>query len=119
MFTRTELAIAAACAVWAAAFLAGEGALVAFAPAYGLAVLPHRRRPIVAALAVAGVALVAILAGVSEESPAGLAAALTATYALGRWAGGAVPYLPVVALAAALTIVDGLTWVDAAFVCSF
>jgi signal transduction histidine kinase len=116
VFTRTEYAIAAACAGWAAAFLAGEGALLAFAPAFGVAVLPHRRRPILAALAVAAVVLVAILAGVSEESPAALAAGLTATYALGRRAGGAVPYLPVVALAAALTAVDGLTWADAAFV---
>jgi hypothetical protein len=67
--TRTELLVAVTVAAWAAAFLAGEGALVAFAPLLGLATLPYRRWPVTAALAVAAVVLAAILAGVPEESP--------------------------------------------------
>ncbi len=115
MATRTELAVATAAAIWAAVFLAGDGALIAFAPLFGAATLPYRRRTVLAALAVAAVTLAAILAGVSEESPASLAAVLTVTYALGRHAS----YPPVLVLAAALTAVDGLAIADGVFVVFF
>lgn len=116
MVTRTELAVAAVCAAWAAAFLAGEGAEVAVAPLLGLAVLPFRSHPILAALAVAAVTLATFALGVSEENPAALAAVLTVTYALGRHAPGAKGYVPVLALAIALTIFDGSAWIDVVFV---
>jgi signal transduction histidine kinase len=114
--TRTELLVAAAAAAWAAAFLAGEGALVLFAPLFGLATLPYRRRPVVAALAVAAVTLAAILAGVSEEDAASLGAGLTTMFALGRYVSGPTAYAPVPVLALALTVVDGLTVADGVFV---
>ena len=79
MPTRTELGVAAVCTAWAGLFLAGEGALLAFAPLLGLAALPFRRRPVWAALAAAGVTLAAFVAGLSEESPATLATGLTVT----------------------------------------
>jgi signal transduction histidine kinase len=116
VFTRIELAVGAGAAVWAAAFLAGEAAALAFAPLLGLATLPYRRRPVAAALAVAAVTLTAIASGVSEESPASLGAGLTVTYALGRYAAGPAAYAPVLALAAALIAVDGFTIADAVFV---
>jgi signal transduction histidine kinase len=116
VISRTELVVAAAAAAWAAAFLVGEGALVAFAPAFGVATLPYRRRPVVAVLAVAAVTLAATLAGVSEENAASLGAGLTVTFSLGRHASGARSYAPILALAAALTVVDGLTIADALFV---
>jgi signal transduction histidine kinase len=116
MVTRTELGLAAACAAWAAVFLAGEGAALAFAPLLGLVVLPHRRHPIGAALAVSVVVAAVAASGVSEENPATLAAGLTVTYALGRHAPGPLGYAPVLALAFALTAVGGPAWVDVVFV---
>ncbi len=116
MPTRAELAVSAVAAAWAAVFLAGDGALLAFAPLFGLAVLPFHRRPALAALAVAAVALAAILAGLSEESPAPLAAGLTAMYALGRHGRGALSYVPVLALTFALIAVDGFAAADLVFV---
>jgi hypothetical protein len=77
--TRTELAVAAMAAVWAAVFLAGEGAAIAFAPLLGLATLPFRRRP----------ALATSASGVSEENPSSLAAGLTVMFSLGRRGSGA------------------------------
>jgi len=114
--TRTELGLAVVSAVWAAVFLAGEGAVVVFAPLLGLVVLPHRRYPIGAVLAVSVVVLAVGAAGVSEENPATLAAGLVVTYALGRHTSGAVAYLPVLALALALTAVGGPVLVDVIFV---
>ena len=115
MARRMELGVAAACTAWAAAFLAGEGAALAFAPLLGLAVLPLRRHPAGAVLAVAAVTLAMYLSGVSEENPAALAAGLTVTYALGRHARGTAS-LALVALGLALTIVGGLAVADAVFV---
>ena len=114
--TRRDIGIAAVCAVWAAAFLAGEGAALAFAPLFGVAVLPARRHPVAAILAASAVTLATLASGVSEESPASLAAGLFATYALGRHTGGASGYAPVLALAAALTVIDGAAVADVVFV---
>jgi signal transduction histidine kinase len=116
MVTRTELLIAGLCAAWAAVFLAGDPDALAFAPLYGLAVLPHRRHPVAAAFALAAVVLVANAIAVSEESPASLAACFTVVYTLGRRTAGVLAYAPLIALAGALTAVDGLTWADAVFV---
>jgi hypothetical protein len=111
--TRTELAVAAVAAVWAAVFLIGEGAAVAFAPLFGLAALPFRRRPALATVAVAAVALATAASGVSEESPAPLAAAFTVVFSLGRHGRS---YLPVIALTFGLIAVDGFAAADLAFV---
>ena len=43
------------CAAWAAVFLAGEGPALAFAPLFGLAVLPARTHPVAATLAASAV----------------------------------------------------------------
>lgn len=83
-----EAVLAAACALWAAFFLAavGTGALLT-APLAGLAVLPYRRRPVVAALAVAALAAVhAWLLAVPSENPSLLAALFVVVYTLGRYA---------------------------------
>jgi signal transduction histidine kinase len=114
--TRQETGVAVVCAAWAAVFLAGEGAALAFAPLLGLAVLPYRRRPVVAALAVAAVAFAAFAAGVSEENPATLAAGFTVVYAVGRHVPGPWAFAPVVVLALALIAYDGFTAADAVFV---
>lgn len=116
MVTRTELAVAALAAGWAAVFLAGEGAPVAFAPLFGLATLPYRRRPAVAAVAVAAVAVATFAGGVSEENPASLAAGLTVMFALGRHGSGARSYAPVVVLTFALIGVGGFAVADLVFV---
>jgi signal transduction histidine kinase len=113
--TRTELAVAAVAAAWAAVFLAGEGAAVAFAALYGVATLPYRRHPAGATLAVAAVAVATFASGVSEENPASLASALTVMYALGRHGSGALSYTPVLVLTFALIAVDGFAAADLAF----
>jgi signal transduction histidine kinase len=111
-----ELAVAAVAAVWAAVFLAGEGAAVAFAPLFGVATLPYRRRPAVASLAVAAVTVATSASGVSEENPASLASGLTVMYALGRFGSGALSYAPVLVLTFALIAVDGFAAADLVFV---
>ena len=116
MVTRTELGIALVAAAWAAVFLAGEGAAVAFAPLFGLATLPCLRRPAVATLAVAAVAAAASASGVSEENPASLAAGFTVVYALGRHGSGARSYVPVLVLTLALIVVGGFAVADLVFV---
>jgi signal transduction histidine kinase len=99
-----EVALALLCAAWAAAFLVPDWpTAVVSAPLVGLAVLPHRRRPAVAALALAGLLLLSQwLAGTPSENPWPIAAVFVVTYALGRHAEpasrGAVP-LAVLALA--------------------
>jgi signal transduction histidine kinase len=113
---RTDLGIAIVCAAWTAAFLADDGAALALAPLFGLAVLPARRRPVAATLAVAAVTLATLLAGVSEEDQSTLAAGLYVTYTLGRHTGGALGYAPLLALAAALTVTGGVAPADVAFV---
>ena len=114
--TRADLLIAAVCAAWAAAFLADDGASVAFAPLLGLAVLPARRHPAAAALAAATVILATFLSGVSEEDQSTLAAGLYVTYTLGRHTRGAIGYAPVVALAAALTVTGDTAVADVVFI---
>jgi signal transduction histidine kinase len=114
--SRTELAVSAAVAVWAAAFLAGEGAALAFAPLLGLATLPYRRRPAAATVAVAAVALATAASGVSEENPSSLAAGFTVTFALGRHGSGARSFAPVVVLTFALIGVGGFNPADLVFV---
>ncbi len=104
------------CAAWAAVFLAGEGAALAFAPLFGLAVLPARTHPVAATLAVSAVTFATLAAGVSEESPASLAAGLFAIYTLGRHTHGVAGYAPVLALGAALTATDGAAAADIVFV---
>ena len=116
MVTRTELAVAVVAAVWAAVFLAGEGAAVAFAPLFGLATLPYRRRPAAASVAVAAVALATAASGVSEENPSSLAAGFTVTFALGRHGSGALSFAPVLVLTFALIAVGGFTVADLVFV---
>jgi signal transduction histidine kinase len=117
--TRTDLGVAVVCAVWAAVFLAPEGAAVAFAPLLGAAALPARSRPVLATLAVSLVALAMFASGVSEENEATLAAGLFVIYSLGRHTRGVAGYAPVLALAAALTVVDGVRVPDIAFVLFF
>jgi hypothetical protein len=114
--TRTELLVAPVAAAWAAVFLAGEGAAVAFAPLFGLATLPCLRRPAVATLAVAAVAVATSASGVSEENPASLAASFTVVYALGRHGSGARSYAPVLVLTLALIVVGGIAVADLVFV---
>ena len=81
-----------------------------------MAVLPARRHPVAAILAASAVTLAMLASGVSEETPASLAAGLFATYALGRHTSGASGYAPVLALAAALTVIDGAAVADVVFV---
>ena len=114
--TRTDLLIAAVCAAWAAVFLADDGAAVALAPLLGLAVLPARRHPVPATLAVAVVIAAIYAGGVSEEDESTLAAGLYVVYTLGRHASGVRGYLPVLALTAALTVPYGAAVVDVVFV---
>ncbi len=114
--TRSDLLIAAVCAAWAAVFLADDGAAVALAPLLGLAVLPARRHPVAATLAVSLVIAAIFAAGVSEEDQSTLAAGLYVVYTLGRHASGVRGYLPVLALTAALTVPYGATVVDVVFV---
>lgn len=116
MFTRTELGLAIGATVWAAVSLAGEGTALAFAPLLGAPLLLHLRRPRVAAIAVAAAAFGLFASGVSEENPASLAAVLAATYSLGRHAGGASGYAPVLVLALALTALGPTAPVDVIFV---
>jgi hypothetical protein len=114
--TRADLLIAAACAAWAAAFLADDGASVALAPLLGLAVLPARRHPVAATLAAAAAILGLYLTGVSEEDESTLAAGLYVSYSLGRHTRGAIGYVPLLALAAALTVTGGAAVADVVFV---
>jgi len=116
MLTRTEIAVAAVCAAWAAASLAGEGWFVLAAPVFGAAVLPFRRRPVLATVAVSVASLALFAAGVSEENPVTLAAGLVVAYGLGRHAPALHAPVPLAALAAGLTAVDGIRAVDAVFV---
>ena len=116
MVTRTELAVAAGAAAWAAVFLAGEGAAIFFAPLLGLATLPYRRRPTVATLAVAAVALAMSASGVSQENPSSLAAGLTVMFSLGRHGSGARSFAPVVVLTFALNAVGGFAIADLVFI---
>ena len=117
MFTRTELGLAIGATLWAGASLAGEGTGLAFAPLLGAPLLLHLRRPRVAAIAVAAAAFGLFASGVSEENPASLAAVLAATYSLGRHAGGASGYAPVLVLALALTALGPTAPVDVIFFC--
>jgi signal transduction histidine kinase len=114
--TRTDLLIAAVCAAWAAVFLADDGAAVALAPLLGLAVLPARRHPVPATLAVSLVIAAIYAGGASEEDQSTLAAGLYVVYTLGRHASGVRGYLPVLALTAALTAPYGAAVVDVVFV---
>ena len=113
---RADLLIAVVCGVWAAAFLANDGAAVALAPLLGLAVLPARRHPVPATLAVSVVIAAIFAAGVSEEDQSTLAAGLYVVYTLGRHTSGVRGYLPVLALTAALTVPYGAAVVDVVFV---
>jgi signal transduction histidine kinase len=83
-----EAVLAAGCAGWAAFFLAAEGTgPLLTGPLTFLAVLAHRRRPLVAALGVFAIDVLLALLGVPSENPGPLAAWLVVAYALGRYAG--------------------------------
>jgi signal transduction histidine kinase len=113
---RTEVVVAAICAGWAAGFYAPEGAAaLAVAPLLGLAVVPFRRHPEAAGLAVLGATLLGAAAGVPAENPGGLAAGFTVAYALGRYADRR-GLLVVAALTAGLVVPWGPAAIDLVFV---
>jgi signal transduction histidine kinase len=103
-----EAVLAAICALWAAFFLAAEGSGVLLAaPLAGLAVLPYRRRPVLAGLAVAALAAVHTwLLAVPSENPSLLAALFVVVYALGRYAMLARSAAPALLLLAAFVAGD-------------
>ena len=75
------------CGTWAVVILAAEGAdAAALGVLVGVAVLPYRRRPELAALAVAGLSLVSAAIGVPGDNAGTVAAGVTVTFALGRYA---------------------------------
>jgi signal transduction histidine kinase len=114
--TRTELVVASVCGACAVGFYAPDGApAVAAAALTGLVVLLYRRRPALAVLGVAAATALALAVGVSGENPGGLAAGLTVTFALGRYAGRrGLPAL--VALVAVLAAPSGPAVIDVVFV---
>lgn len=86
--SREQRLLALACALWSTGFLADETpALYVVPPVVLVGVLGLHRWPVPAALVVAGADLLAILLGVSPESPALLAPALVSLYSVGRGTG--------------------------------
>ncbi len=102
-----EAALALGCAAWDLAFVLGhDPALAPVALVTGLAVLAHRRRPLLASAGVAGVLVAQMLLGVPAESPSGVAAALVVTYSLGRHATPPASLALLAVVAGALAVSD-------------
>jgi signal transduction histidine kinase len=84
---RAGVLTALVCALWVAALTpGGPPARIAWALAFGAAVLPLRSRPVLVAAAVLGLDVLQTLLGIASESPGSLAPSLAAVYAVGRYA---------------------------------
>lgn len=104
---RTEVTLAVLAGVWAGGFLHPEPVAAPAAVLVGLAVLTQRRRPAVAATAVAAIDLgLGWWYGVSGENPASLAALFVVVYALGRYTTPARSTVPLAACLVALVADD-------------
>jgi signal transduction histidine kinase len=115
--TRHELFMAAGCAVWAGVFLFPHWLWVGvLMPAYGVAVLPYRRAPVLAGYAVFAAELTQWALGVPGENPASGAAVVVTVFCLGRYDTRVTGVIPLALLAVAMAGRDGFAAPTAVFV---